>query len=144
MAPVVVDPGQFHTAAFSLAGANTGVIDAMSSLSSTLGGCTSMAGSDSGGTTWASSYDTAARSCLRAGIDLGNNLGDMATLLSATGGNHARAEAASTAGGSPGGPDDRPGGSPGGPDDRSGSLPATESLYAPDPPSAAGGTGGEP
>ncbi len=67
-------------------------------LSNTLAESFAMAGSDPGGTSWAGSYDPAARSALYAGQDAINSVHRLAAMFAQTARNYAAADAASTAG----------------------------------------------
>lgn len=114
-----------------LAEANRAVVDLMTTLTNALDGCGAMAGSDTGGSEWAEKYDPAAAQLVEAGCKLGDALGSMANLLNGSLTNHRGADyGAQLAPGQPSGDDD--------PEH------STESLLAPAPPTAAGGTGDLP
>jgi hypothetical protein len=133
MPRVEVDPQSYFDASGLFYTANRGCVDAMSALVSGLADGAQMAGSDSGGMSWASAYDPAAATAVSVGCDLANALGLAGDLLGQTGDNHANADASSTLGGPPTYP---------GRDSAGGS--SAESITAPAPPSASGGSGGEP
>lgn len=134
MLPVEVDSTGYVDAVAQLAGANRGVVDAVNTLTDTLYGSGSMAGSDTGGTEWAGKYDPAAKQLVQAGCSMGDALANMANLLNGSLSNHAGADHAALI-------------YPGEPYGASGDTNpdhGTESLVAPAPPSAAGGTGDQP
>lgn len=134
MLPVEVDSTGYVDAVAQLAGANRAVVDAVGTLTDTLYASGSMAGSDTGGTEWAQQYDPAAARLVQAGCTMGDALANMANLLNGSLANHAGAEHAAMM-------------YPGEPDAASGDTSpdhGTESLDAPAPPSAAGGTGDQP
>ena len=131
--PVDVDTYSYIDVVGQLAGANRAVIDAVNALTDVLYASGSMAGSDTGGAEWAGQYDPAAKTLVQAGCTMGHALANMATLLDGSAQNHAAGERGAQM--EPTGPDDRP---------SVDSSHSTEELYAPDPPSAAGGTGDLP
>lgn len=134
MLPVEVDSTGYVDAVAQLAGANRGVVDAVNKLTDTLYASGSMAGSDTGGTEWAAKYDPAAKQLVQAGCSMGDALANMANLLNGSLVNHAGADHAAMI-------------SPSAPAAASGDTNpdhCTESLVAPAPPSAAGGTGDQP
>lgn len=99
-------------------------------LSSGLGGCSAMAGTDPGGEKWAHAYDQAADGVTGMAQDVINGCYQLAALLQMTGFNHDKANGASTVGG----PGTRP----------APSAYAGDSVVLATPPSAAGGSGDEP
>lgn len=127
-----VDTGAYASASDLLHDANHGVTHAMARLASALDRCSGMSGTDSGGRTWAESYDQVAGQLLTAGADLGGAMGAMAGLLDASLANHWAADAAACLCPGP------VGGSQGPP------VRETESLLPAPLPSALGGVGGEP
>lgn len=131
-----VDGGGYQEACDAFYDANHGVVDAVSTLSSSLGGLGGMAGTDTGGEAWAAQYDPAAAEAVQAGCDLGVSLATMANLLNASLVNHDGADGGAMLSGPP----EVTGQSTGdtSPDHW------TEELYAPAPPSAKGGTGDQP
>jgi hypothetical protein len=108
------------------------VVDLMNTLTTSIYGCGGMAGTDTGGEAWAGQYDPAATQLVDAGCKLGDALASMANLLNGSLINHQGAEYGAQV--YPGAPFD------GDQDPDHG----TESLYAPAPPSARGGTGDQP
>lgn len=98
MTVVQVDPQTYTSAAQLFYQANRNGIDTLARLSSSLAGSAQMAGSDSGGTSWAQAFDPAAAGCVRAGADLANSAGVIGNLLGRSGTNHAGADACSTIG----------------------------------------------
>ncbi|WGL53950.1 hypothetical protein P5P86_09010 [Nocardioides sp. BP30] len=134
MLPVEVDSTGYVDAVGQLAGANRAVVDAVDSLTDVLYASGAMAGTDTGGEEWARQYDPAAAQLVQAGCSMGDALANMANLLNGSLANHEGAEHAALM-------------YPGMPAAASGDTdPAhgTESLSAPAPPSAAGGTGDQP
>ncbi|MBO0728488.1 MAG: hypothetical protein J2P57_04465 [Acidimicrobiaceae bacterium] len=134
MPAVVVEATGYLDAVGQLAGANRAVIEAVNTLTDTLYGTGAMAGSDTGGSQWAASYDPAAAKLVQAGSAMGEALANMANLLNGSLANHAGADHAAMI-------------YPGEPYAASGDTNAahgTETLCAPAPPSAAGGTGDQP
>ncbi|MEP6851244.1 MAG: hypothetical protein ABJA87_01040 [bacterium] len=136
----VLDPHAFYGAGAAVHRSQLRGADALTGLSGALGTGTAMAGSDPAGSTWAGHYDNAAREVLRASCGLVTGLDHMGVLFMRTGQNYALAERASrlavvgavaTSGG------DYPGAA-----SYAGDGSAT--LTLPDPPSAAGGSGGPP
>ena len=83
-----VDTGTYGSACSELYDANHGVIDAVSTLNSTLGTGSAMAGTDTGGEEWGTQYDQAAQQLVQAGCDLGEAMGQSANLLNASLKNH--------------------------------------------------------
>lgn len=134
MQPIKVTSTGYIDAVGQLAGANREVIDAVNKLTDTLYASGSMAGSDTGGTTWAGSYDPAAAQLVEAGCSIGEALANMANLLNGSLANHAGADYGARM--YPGEPDSVVGDT--NPDH------GTETLVTPAPPSAAGGTGDQP
>ena len=132
---VEVDSGGYVSACGEFYDANHGVVDAVTTLTGTLGGSGSMAGSDTGGQAWAEKYDAAAGPLVQAGCQVGEAMAQMANLLNASLSNHEGADYGSRIYGPP------MGGSP--PDDPNPGH-WTETLSAATPPSAYGGTGGQP
>lgn len=133
MTRVNVDTMCYRTAADRFGMANSQVVGAVQRLAGALSGCGAMAGNDTGGTEWAGKYDPAASELLRAGAQMGEALGKAGSLLAASGSNHEHADAASrTSGGGYNAPIPTP------PDAH------YQSIGAPSPPSAAGGTGDVP
>jgi len=131
-----VDGGGFQEACDAFYVANRGVVDAVSTLSRAVGGLGGMAGTDTGGEAWATQYDPAAAQAVQAGCDLGESLATMANLLNASLVNHDGADGAAMLSGPP----EATGQSTG--DDDPDHW--TETLTAPAPPSAKGGTGDQP
>lgn len=134
MLPVEVDSSGYVDAVAQLAGANRAVVDAVNALTDVLYGCSAMAGSDTGGTEWAAQYDPAAKQLVQLGCTMGDALANMANLLNGSLANHDGADHAAMI-------------SPSAPAAASGDTDpdhGTESLIAPAPPSAAGGTGDVP
>jgi hypothetical protein len=130
--PVDVEP-RGYDAASAVFGHD--VHDALSNANHTLhaalAGCGAMAGNDPGGTAWAHSYDTAARTTLATMIDLQTASVKLAAMLQQTGFNHGAADTASN-------PKNlRPT-----PTDKTRYVPQRATV--PDLPSAAGGSGGGP
>ena len=78
---VDVDPQTYQHASQPLVDAGKAVTRIMSALSDGLSSSSAMAGSDSGGQSFASSYDTAAGSAARAGSGLAGALGTMSNLV---------------------------------------------------------------
>lgn len=131
--PIDVDTYSYVDVVGQLAGANRAVIDAVSTLTDVLYASGAMAGSDTGGAEWAGQYDPAAKELVQAGCSMGDALANMATLLEGSAQNHAAGDRGAMM--------DPSGADPGVPND---SSHGTEGLYAPPPPSAAGGTGDLP
>ncbi len=130
-----MDSGGFVSAVDDFYQANHGVVDAVTKLSGTLGDSGAMAGHDTGGQAWAEQYDRAAGPLLQTGCQVGEAMAQMANLLNASLSNHEGADYSSRVYGPQLG-----GGTPEDPDPDHWS----ETLSAPDPPSAYGGTGDEP
>lgn len=131
---VEVDSTGYVDAVGELAGANRAVVDAVNTLTDVLYASAAMAGSDTGGAAWAAQYDPAAKQLVQLGCTMGDALANMANLLNGSLANHEGANHAAMI-------------YPGMPAQASGDTDpdhGTESLYAPDPPSAAGGTGDVP
>lgn len=133
--PVDVGGSGYVDAVTELASTNRGVIDAINTLTDTLYTCGGMAGNDTGGEAFAKQYDPAASQLVAAGCKLGAAFASMANLLNGSLANHDGAEHGAQM--YPGMPSYASGGDTN-PDH------GTEELYAPAPPSAAGGIGGEP
>lgn len=131
-----VDGGGYQQACDAFYDANRGVVDTVSTLSSSLGGYGGMAGTDTGGEDWAAQYDQAAADAVQAGCDLGASLATMANLLNASLVNHDAADGGAMLSGPP-----ELAGQDSGDHDPDH---WTEGLYAPAPPSAKGGTGDQP
>jgi hypothetical protein len=89
---IAVDSGGHTDAIDGFYDANHATDDALSTLFSALGECTSMAGTDSGGIEWASHYDDAATNLVLATVDLVNSLGSMANLVNGNLKNHENAD----------------------------------------------------
>lgn len=83
-----VDTGTYVSACSELYDANHGVIDAVSTLDSSLGSGSAMAGTDTGGEEWGTQYDQVAQQLVQAGCDLGEAMGQSANLLNASLKNH--------------------------------------------------------
>lgn len=92
MNQIAVDGGGHYDAIDGFYRANHSTEDAVSTLFSSLGDCTAMAGTDSGGVEWASDYDDAAKNLVLAGADLVNSLGSMANLMNGNLKNHENAD----------------------------------------------------
>jgi hypothetical protein len=131
-----VDGGGYLEACEAFYDANHGMVDAVSSLSSALGGHGGMAGTDTGGVAWAAQFDPAAAQAVQAGCDLGESLATMANLLNGSLVNHDAADGGAMLSGPP----EATGQSTGDHDPDH----WTEELSAPAPPSAKGGTGDQP
>lgn len=134
--PIDIDGGGYTSACDEFYAANHGVVAAMNTLTDVIYGCGGMAGTDTGGEAWAAQYDPAAAQAVQAGCDLGESLATMANLLNVSLVNHEAADGGAMLGGPPG----MSGESDGDPNPNH----WTEELYAPAPPSARGGIGGEP
>ncbi|HEX4471749.1 MAG TPA: hypothetical protein VH085_07265, partial [Nocardioides sp.] len=133
-----VDTSAYASASQRFSWGNHAVVEAVTGTSVTIDGGGGMAGADVGGAAFARQYDAAAWPLLRAGADLGESMGGLAHLLDASLANHEGADFAARIAG-PLAAEGHPGGSgDGAPDVR------TETLLAPKPPSAAGGTGEVP
>jgi hypothetical protein len=132
---IEVDSGGYASATDQFYDGNHGVVDAVTTLSGALGGCGAMAGSDSGGQAWAEKYDQAAAPLLQAGCQVGEALARMANLSNASLKNHEGADFGSRVYGPPTG---------GGGSGDSSPDHWSETVSAPDPPSAYGGTGDQP
>lgn len=130
-----VDGGSYVSACSQLYDCNHGIIDAVTTLNSTLGGGGSMAGSDTGGDEWATQYDQVATKLVQAGCDLGEAMGKTANLLNASLRNHEGADYGARISGPPTGTADD-----GDPDPNH----WTETLSPAQLPSAKGGTGDQP
>jgi hypothetical protein len=89
---IAVDSGGHTDAIDGFYRANHDTDAALSSLFSSLGDCTQMAGTDSGGVEWASGYDDAATNLVFATVDLVNSLGSMANLINGNLKNHENAD----------------------------------------------------
>lgn len=129
-----VSEGGYVDAVSEFAAANRGLVDALNTLTDTLYACGAMAGTDTGGQSFAQQYDPAAAKLVSGGCQLGDALASMANLLNGSLANHNGAEHGAQM-------------YPGEPAAASGDTNpdhATESLSAPAPPSAAGGTGDQP
>jgi len=87
-----VAAGPYVSACSEFYDANHAILDKVSSLNSTLGGCGSMAGSDSGGQEWAKQYDSVAGQLMQAGADIGESMAQMANLLNGSLVNHKGAD----------------------------------------------------
>ncbi|MGH3624213.1 MAG: hypothetical protein ACRDQ5_20905 [Sciscionella sp.] len=132
-APIDVEPEVFNAASTVFGKTVASQLNtAVTNLQEGLGGTAGMAGTDPGGTKWASSYDPAATVTLGGMTDLTNASYKLAAMLEATGFNHGRANDASNP-------------------SRAAPTPADTTTYAaPDrltcfePPSAAGGSGSPP
>jgi hypothetical protein len=130
--PIDVDPEVFDAASKIFGADMFSQLDkARSGLESGLSGSGAMAGSDPAGTTWATSYDDAAKTVHSIVGDLGTACTTLAAMLQQTGFNHGMAESASD-----------PSRSEPTPPDRSSYVPAQPNL--PDLPSAHGGSSGPP
>ncbi|MDG3014656.1 hypothetical protein [Speluncibacter jeojiensis] len=99
MTTLTVDPAEYAAAAAQLARVGVDAAHVVSTLTAALDGSGGMAGSDHAGTAWADGYDQAAKAALEAASTAAAGAGQVATLLHATGQNHAHADAASTIGG---------------------------------------------
>ncbi|WP_277831156.1 WXG100-like domain-containing protein [Speluncibacter jeojiensis] len=99
MTTLTVDPAEYAAAASQLARVGVDAAQVVSTLTGALDGSAGMAGSDHAGTAWADGYDQAAKAALEAASTAAAGAGQVATLLHATGQNHAHADAASTIGG---------------------------------------------
>jgi hypothetical protein len=133
---IAIDGGGYQEACDEFYSANHGVVDAVSTLSSTINGLGGMAGTDTGGEAWAAQYDPAAAKAVQAGCDLGTSLATMANLLNASLVNHDAADGGAMLAGPPAVSSQDDG------DDNPDHW--TEELMAPAPPSAKGGTGDQP
>jgi hypothetical protein len=131
-----VDGGGYLEACDAFYDANHGVVAAVSKLTGTIDGLGGMAGTDTGGESWAAQYDPAAAQAVQAGCDLGASLATMANLLNASLVNHDSADGGAMLYGPP----QATGQSTGDHDPDH----WTEELLAPAPPSAKGGTGDQP
>ena len=126
---VAVDPAEYAAAASQLSHVGEDAASAVITLVGVLEGSSGMAGSDPAGTSWAQEYDEAAKAALSASEGLVSAAGQVARLLHASGDNHSRADASSTAGGG---------------DASMPAAPAPPDMSQPAVPSAAGGSGGSP
>lgn len=126
---VAVDPAEYAAAASQLSHVGEDAASAVITLVGVLEGSSGMAGSDPAGTSWAQEYDEAAKAALSASEGLVSAAGQVARLLHASGDNHSRADASSTAGGG---------------DASMPAAPAPPDMSQPVVPSAAGGSGGGP
>jgi hypothetical protein len=131
-----VDGGGYAQACDAFYDANHGVVDAVSALSSAIGGLGGMAGTDTGGESWAAQYDPAAAEAVQAGCDLGQSLATLGNLLNGSLVNHDSADGGAMLSGPP----ELTGQDSGDHDPDH----WTEELLAPAPPSAKGGTGDQP
>jgi hypothetical protein len=125
MTTFVVDPNDYASAASTMDQVGSGARAAVSALAGALGGSSGMAGSDKPAESFAKGYDPGARQALQAAANIVNSAGSYATLLHATGANHAGADADSTIGG---GDRSLPG------------APSPSQFSAPSVPSSLGGT----
>lgn len=97
MVKLTVDHVSYSDAAEPVRTQGLGVVNpAMITLMSSLQQCGGMAGSDSGGQSFASKYDSSAKKAVAAGCSLGTALQKMAVLISHAAHNHAAADAASS------------------------------------------------
>jgi hypothetical protein len=133
---IEIDSGGYVSACSEFYTANHGIVDLMATLTSALSNGAGMAGTDTGGEEFAEQYDKAAASLVEAGCDLGDAMANVANLLNASLVNHDGADHGALVYGPPEGYANQTGDSD--PDHY------TESLSAPAPPSAAGGTGSQP
>ena len=130
-ATIDVDTDTYVDAGTAFLAANDAVCDLVSAAATAAGAGGGMAGTDSGGVDWARSYDTAAASALTAGATLADRLGELSTALTASGVNHADAEAASAV-------------SAASADRSAPTTPAPGSVLPATPPPAAGGSTSPP
>lgn len=94
---IVVEIDDLASAAHSMYGeVGVPLNRAAAHLSNEVAGCGAMAGSDPGGTAWASAYDAAASVALAATVDLTNAAYQVAAMFGQTARNWAHAESAST------------------------------------------------
>ena len=97
---IAIDPERIEEAADTFARTVAPAIDAaIYRLSDDLAGSYEMAGNDKAGGTWSASYDDAVQTVMGVGADITNGSYKLAGLLEMTWGNHARADAESSAGG---------------------------------------------
>ncbi|EFV14979.1 RHS repeat-associated core domain-containing protein [Segniliparus rugosus] len=125
----VVNPSDYATAASKMDGVNSSARAAVQSLSGGLGGSGGMAGSDKPAQSFSEKYDPAVKQALQSAANVINTAGLYATLLHATGTNHAEADGSSTIGG---GDSSLPG------------APSPSELAVPSVPAAYGGPEKEP
>lgn len=131
-----VDSGGYVDACGEFYDANHGIVATMSKLVDAVDGAGGMAGTDTGGEEWAARYDEAAGPLVQAGCQLGEAMAKMGNLLNASLVNHKGADYAAQVYGSPSGYEDV--------DGDTDPNHYGETLSAPDPPSAKGGTGDQP
>ncbi|MGA8248027.1 MAG: putative toxin [Nocardioides sp.] len=132
---VEMDSGPFVTGCSYLYDLNHDVVDTMSTLTNALDACGAMAGGDTSGEAWAAQYDPAAAKAVQAGCDLGDAGAHLANLTDVALVNHRAADGGAMLSGPPelqrSDGDENP--------DHYG-----ESISAPAPPTAKGGTGDVP
>ncbi|MGL6234239.1 MAG: RHS repeat-associated core domain-containing protein [Segniliparus sp.] len=124
-----VDPNDYASAATTMDGVGSSARSAVSALAGGLGGSSGMAGSDDPAKRFAEVYDPGAKQALDAAANLINNAGLYATLLHATGSNHATADGNSTIGGG---------------DSALGAAPSPADFSAPSVPSCLDSSEGQP